>query len=177
MAQKVQFVVTVLHEPRLLIFDEPFSGFDPINANLLKEEMLRLRAEGATIIFSTHNMASVEEICTHITLIDRARNILTGGLDEIRRQHGKGIYSLDYRGDRETLVSALRGKAAVLESGEENSSLHQLKIHIPRTDMVRGAIRVINETVEINSFHEVIPNMNDIFIKAVSQSAEATEVK
>ncbi len=88
MAQKVQFITTVLHEPRLLIFDEPFSGFDPLNAQLLKDEMLRLRDQGATIIFSTHNMASVEEICTHITLINKARNILSGSLDEVRAEFG-----------------------------------------------------------------------------------------
>ena len=88
MAQKVQFITTVLHEPELLIFDEPFSGFDPLNAELLKNEMLRLRDNGATIIFSTHNMASVEEVCTHITLINKARNVLSGTLDEIRAQYG-----------------------------------------------------------------------------------------
>ncbi len=89
MAQKVQFIVTVLHEPELLIFDEPFSGFDPINANLLKEEILGLRDRGATVIFSTHNMSSVEEICDHITLINNSHNILTGRVDEIRRQYGE----------------------------------------------------------------------------------------
>ena len=88
MAQKVQFIVTILHEPELLIFDEPFSGFDPINANLLKDEILALRDKGATIIFSTHNMSSVEEICDHITLINKSRNILSGEVDEIRRRHG-----------------------------------------------------------------------------------------
>jgi ABC-2 type transport system ATP-binding protein len=88
MAQKVQFVTTVLHEPELLIFDEPFSGFDPLNADVLKREMLRLRDAGATIIFSTHNMASVEEVCTHITLINHGRNVLSGTLDEVRARYG-----------------------------------------------------------------------------------------
>ena len=92
MAQKVQFIVTILHEPELLIFDEPFSGFDPINANLLKDEILALRDKGATIIFSTHNMSSVEEICDHITLINKSRNILSGEVDEIRRRHGSNIF-------------------------------------------------------------------------------------
>ena len=102
MAQKVQFIVTVLHEPELLIFDEPFSGFDPINANLLKEEILGLRDKGSTVIFSTHNMSSVEEICDHITLINKSRNILTGRVDEIRRRHGNNIFQVAYRGDAET---------------------------------------------------------------------------
>jgi ABC-2 type transport system ATP-binding protein len=88
MAQKVQFVTTVLHEPELLIFDEPFSGFDPLNAQVLKDEMLGLRDAGATIIFSTHNMSSVEEVCSHITLINKGRNVLTGTLDEVRAQYG-----------------------------------------------------------------------------------------
>ena len=107
MAQKVQFIVTVLHEPELLIFDEPFSGFDPINANLLKEEILALRDKGATIIFSTHNMSSVEEICDHITLINKSRNILSGKVDDIRRRHGSNIFEISYRGDGEALRSAL----------------------------------------------------------------------
>ena len=103
MAQKVQFIVTVLHEPELLIFDEPFSGFDPINANLLKEEILALRDKGSTIIFSTHNMSSVEEICDHITLINKSRNILSGCVDDIRRRHGANIFEVAYRGDEAAL--------------------------------------------------------------------------
>ena len=95
MAQKVQFIVTVLHEPELLIFDEPFSGFDPINANLLKEEILGLRDRGATVIFSTHNMSSVEEVCDHITLIDRSCNILSGAVVEIRRRHGQNLLRVE----------------------------------------------------------------------------------
>lgn len=108
MAQKVQFIVTVLHEPELLIFDEPFSGFDPINANLLKEEILSLRDKGATVIFSTHNMSSVEEVCDHITLIDRSHNILSGRVDDIRHSHGNNIFEIAYRGDE----AALRAAAA-----------------------------------------------------------------
>ena len=117
MAQKVQFIVTVLHEPELLIFDEPFSGFDPINANLLKEEILGLRDRGATVIFSTHNMSSVEEVCDHITLIDRSRNILSGAVDEIRRRHGQNLFRLEYRGDEAALRRALTGRCEVVASG------------------------------------------------------------
>ena len=115
MAQKVQFIVTVLHEPRLLIFDEPFSGFDPINANLLKEEILALRDKGATVIFSTHNMSSVEEICDHITLINKSRNILSGRVDDIRRRHGANIFEVAYRGDEEALRRAVAGRCEILE--------------------------------------------------------------
>ena len=103
MAQKVQFIVTVLHRPPLLIFDEPFSGFDPINAELLKNEILALRDEGATIVFSTHNMSSVEEICDHITLINKSKNILSGSVSEIRRRHGENLFRVDFTGEPSAL--------------------------------------------------------------------------
>ncbi len=172
MAQKVQFVTTVLHEPELLIFDEPFSGFDPLNAQLLKDEMMRLRDKGATIIFSTHNMASVEEVCTHITLINKSHNILTGKLEEIRRQHGAGIYEVLFRGDAEALGKAVKNYGAVLEGEQHSSVMKTLKVHIPDHGKVRPAIAAINDAVEINSFREIIPSMNDIFIKSVSGTTE-----
>ncbi|MBP3355879.1 MAG: ATP-binding cassette domain-containing protein [Rikenellaceae bacterium] len=168
MAQKVQFIVTILHQPELLIFDEPFSGFDPINANLLKEEILRLRDKGATVIFSTHNMASVEEICDHITLINKSRNILSGPLDEIRHKHGNNIFQVDYRGEESALREAVAGLASVMEGAETESVYNSLKIQIPCNDDVKTAIGRINERVEIRSFREIIPSMNDIFIKAVA---------
>ncbi len=169
MAQKVQFIVTVLHEPDLLIFDEPFSGFDPINANLLKEEILRLRDRGATVIFSTHNMSSVEEICDHITLIDKSRNILSGRVDEIRHRHGQNIFQLDFRGDYDKLKSALEGRCTVLEGDERAASIYEtMKIHAPSDNAVRGIISLVNDSVELRSFREIIPSMNDIFIGAVA---------
>ena len=109
MAQKVQFIVTVLHRPKLLIFDEPFSGFDPINANLLRDEIIRLKNEGATVIFSTHNMASVEEICDNITLINQGQNILSGNVDEIRSQFTRGKYRLTFAGDPAVAAAQRRG--------------------------------------------------------------------
>lgn len=168
MAQKLQFIVTVLHEPELLIFDEPFSGFDPINANLLKEEILRLRDKGATVIFSTHNMASVEEICDHITLINQSRNILTGNLDEIRRRHGTNIFEVEFAGDREALKQQLSGRYTVLDAGGEDALGNSLKIHLTQHDQIRALVAEINSAVEIRSFREIIPSMNDIFIKAVA---------
>ena len=168
MAQKVQFIVTVLHEPELLIFDEPFSGFDPINANLLKEEILALRDKGATIIFSTHNMSSVEELCDHITLINKSKNILSGNVEEIRRQHGANIFEVAYRGSSSDLCSRLEGGVELLESVESVSGYHTLKLHVPEHDRVREVIDTINHTVELRSFTEVIPSMNDIFIRAVN---------
>ena len=131
MAQKVQFIVTVLHEPELLIFDEPFSGFDPINANLLKEEILGLRDRGATVIFSTHNMSSVEEVCDHITLIDRSRNILSGAVDEIRRRHGQNLFRLEYRGDEAALrraIAAANETVALRSFAEQIPSMNDIFI-------------------------------------------------
>lgn len=168
MAQKVQFIVTVLHEPRLLIFDEPFSGFDPINANLLKEEILALRDKGSTVIFSTHNMSSVEEICDHITLINKSKNILSGRVDEIRRRHGANIFEVAYRGDETALRRVVEGRCEILEGAAEESVYRTLKLHVERDEEVREVIAAVNEAVELRSFREIIPSMNDIFIRAVN---------
>ena len=168
MAQKVQFIVTVLHRPELLIFDEPFSGFDPINANLLKEEILRLRDDGATVIFSTHNMSSVEEICDHITLINKSRNILSGRVDDIRRSHGGNIFSVQYKGDGKALVERLQGRCEVIENEESTTGYSLLKIHIERDEDVRSVVSLVNDAVEMRQFTETIPSMNDIFIRAVN---------
>ena len=168
MAQKVQFIVTVLHEPELLIFDEPFSGFDPINANLLKEEILALRDKGATVIFSTHNMSSVEEICDHITLINKSKNILSGRVDEIRRRHGANIFEVAYRGEEADLRRAVEGCCEILEGAAEESVYRTLKLHVEHDEEVRQVIDAANRAVELRSFREIIPSMNDIFIRAVN---------
>ena len=168
MAQKIQFVVTVLHRPELLIFDEPFSGFDPINANILKEEILRLRDEGATVIFSTHNMSSVEEICDHITLINASKNILSGKVEDIRRAHGGNIFTVNYLGDGKELVVRVGGICEILEHEESKTGPSSLKIHIERDKNIRSVVSLINDTVELRQFTETIPSMNDIFIRAVN---------
>ena len=170
MAQKVQFIVTVLHEPELLIFDEPFSGFDPINANLLKEEILALRDKGATIIFSTHNMSSVEELCDHITLINKSKNILSGNVEEIRRSYGANIFELSYRGEEQTLRQALGADCTILEGVESVTGYNTLKLCVEEDAAVRQMIATANEAVELRSFRELIPSMNDIFIRAVNGS-------
>ena len=168
MAQKVQFITTILHKPELLIFDEPFSGFDPINANLLKQEILRLRDEGATVIFSTHNMSSVEEICDHITLINKSRNILSGSTDEVRRRFGENVFELIYAPGESALEPALGSLAEVLEQGEvADTPYNSMRIRINDGVSVRECIARANEAVELRSFKEVIPSMNDIFIRAV----------
>ena len=170
MAQKVQFIVTVLHEPKLLIFDEPFSGFDPINANLLKEEILALRDKGATIIFSTHNMSSVEEVCDHITLIDKSRNILSGNVEEIRHSHGRNIFEISYRGNEQQLLDTLAGKCSLMSTQTSPVGINKAKIHIAADSDVRNVIAAVNNSVELRSFSEVIPTMNDIFIRAVEHN-------
>ena len=170
MAQKVQFISTVLHEPKLLIFDEPFSGFDPINANLLKSEILQLRDKGATIIFSTHNMSSVEEVCNHITLINKSRNILSGNVDEIRHMHGANIFEIDYRGVENDILAAIGGCCEVLSSASSPVGFNKIKIHVADDSDLRGVIAKANESVEIRSFREIIPSMNDIFVRAVNDN-------
>ena len=168
MAQKVQFIVTVLHEPELLIFDEPFSGFDPVNANLLKNEILALRDAGATIVFSTHNMSSGEEICDHITLIDRSRNVLSGPVDEVRRRHGGNVFRIDFAGDLSALdLQALERVARVVAEPRPEGRLLTMRLQLPSADSVRSALSLLNERIEICGFEEIIRSMNDILVRAV----------
>ena len=169
MAQKVQFIATVVHEPKLLIFDEPFSGFDPINANMLKEEILGLRDRGATIIFSTHNMASVEEICDHITLINKSQNILSGSVEEIRRRAGGNIFEVVYSADDDKLHTATANIATLLNESEGVvGGYRRVKMHIEDESKLREVITRLNEQCALRSLSEVMPSMNDIFIRAVN---------
>lgn len=172
MAQKIQFIVTVLHRPKLLIFDEPFSGFDPINANLLKDEILKLKNDGATIIFSTHNMGSVEEICSHITLINNGRNILTGEVDTLRRQYSEGRYSILFEGNPESLRQSIAPLAAFgdLKDAPRGRKVQEIILH-PAADVSR-VIEEANKAVRLAGFNESIASMNDIFIKTVRKNEE-----
>ncbi len=167
MAQKIQFIITVLHRPKLLIFDEPFSGFDPINANLLKEEILRLRDEGATIIFSTHNMSSVEELCDHITLINKSQNILSGKTDDIRHQYGKNRYELIFDGDENKLSMLLNQHLTKSVSTLMSNSLHKLLININDNSTLKEIIAIANDNVELKSIVPSMPAMDEIFINTV----------
>lgn len=170
MAQKVQFIVTVLHRPKLLIFDEPFSGFDPINANLLKEEILKLKSEGATVIFSTHNMSSVEEICDNITLINKSRNILSGNVDELRRRFFGNRYDLTFKGDARSLMEKLLPVAGEFTLGEpDGQGRNRISAHLNEGASLRDLITIANESVELAGFNESISSMNDIFIRAVNE--------
>lgn len=170
MAQKVQFIVTVLHNPKLLIFDEPFSGFDPINANLLRDEIIRLRDNGSTIIFSTHNMASVEEICDNITLINQGHNILSGNVEEIRRDFTRGRYSLDFDGSPRTLAAALEPLLQSFTLEEAPKGRNRMNILLKPDASLRQVIDVANPTVEIAAVSEAMASMNDIFINAVNSN-------
>lgn len=173
MAQKVQFIVTVLHRPKLLIFDEPFSGFDPINAELLKKEILQLRDEGATVIFSTHNMSSVEELCDRITLINRSHNILTGDVEELRMRYGHNRFEVAFTGDASALTSNLAGTCSAISTmPDDKFGNRRLEIRLIADDARRKAISVINESVEMISFKPMLMSMSDIFIHAVQESNE-----
>jgi len=167
MQQKVQFVVTVVHEPRLLIFDEPFSGFDPINVNLLRDEILELRKKGATVIFSTHNMASVEELCDEIVLINKSNKILDGKVKEIRRQHFDNTFEVHYRGFDGDLRTLLRPGFEIMSSSTVDGT-SEVHIRLPKDAVSGDLLKDLVSHMQIASFSEVIPSMNDIFISEVN---------
>ena len=169
MQQKIQFIITVLHEPKLLIFDEPFSGFDPLNAELLKQEMLQLRDRGATIIFSTHNMASVEEVCDDIALIHRSQVRLQGNVQDIREQNRTGEFSLTTTSGQ---LTEQPDQFVILEQRQQGAlTTYRLKKqeHLTNSALVQ---RLAYE-VEIRSFSEILPTMNDIFLRTVGDDVEA----
>ena len=151
MAQKLQFITTVVHKPSLMILDEPFSGFDPVNAEIIRQEILRLRDEGATIILSTHNTESVEELCDNIALINKARLVITGGVDDIRRKYGNNNVELVYT---------------------DADGRHE--VVLPRETDGASTLRTYldKEGVQVNSYKELMPRMNDIFIKLVTEGEE-----
>lgn len=168
MQQKVQFIVTVLHEPELLILDEPFSGFDPINANLIKQEILEIKNKGTTIIFSTHNMGSVEELCDHIALIHRSQKILEGSVKDIRKQYRSNVYDMSFTGNLIGFTNALWAGAEILEKKTEND-LHQVRVRLLGNNTPNDLLRAVLSDVQMLSFNERIPSMNDIFIQTVSK--------
>jgi ABC-2 type transport system ATP-binding protein len=170
MQQKVQFICTVLHKPKLMIFDEPFTGFDPINVELMKKEILRMKKEGATIIFSTHNMESVEELCDHIALIDKSKKILDGPTYNIREQYKSNIFDVAYKGDFVKIEQALNQKYSIL-AHDETGRTNSLKIQFLNGSSSGSLIKDLVDHVEIVSFNELIPSMNEVFIKVVKQNA------
>lgn len=169
MAQKVQFITTVVHKPSLMILDEPFSGFDPVNAELIRKEILRLKDEGATIILSTHNMESVEELCDNIALINKSHLVITGGVNEIRHKYGNNNIELVYTG--EDKVKDAEGIFKVL-SDEDNAGRHTAVLTLGENVSSNDALSaLLAQDIVVNSFKELIPRMNDIFIKLVTEEA------
>ena len=165
MAQKVQFIGTVIHRPQLLIFDEPFSGFDPVNAEILKDEILRLRNEGATILFSTHNMGSVEAICREISLINHAEVVLQGNVDQIRQQYKKHIYAVSVA---EGVVAPNAQLYTIEQIKSERVKGNEVLIRLRPGVNIREVIASLNTNYELRGFQEVLPTMNEIFIETVT---------
>ncbi len=175
MAQKVQFIVTVLHNPRLLIFDEPFSGFDPINAGVLKREILKLRDQGATVIFSTHNMESVEELCDNISLINKSHNILTGNVAELKKRFSDNRYEILFTGDVTDFTGAVQPIVNTLITTEPDSEgCRRASFALKSADDLRSVIAAANGAVDIQGFNRLLPSMNDIFIRTVEASNQTS---
>jgi ABC-2 type transport system ATP-binding protein len=172
MQQKVQFIVTIIHEPKLLIFDEPFSGFDPINATMLRDEILELRKNGATIIFSTHNMASVEELCDDIALINKAKKILEGKVTDIKQTYRSNSYALSYNGFSGDLVSLLPDSFTILEQTSVDH-IQTAKIKLPAGEKANALLQFVLPHVDVHAFNELLPSMNDIFIEKVNENRDA----
>lgn len=171
MQQKIQFIVTILHEPELLIFDEPFSGFDPINVNLLKEEILKLRDKGATIIFSTHNMASVEEVCDHIALINDSEKILEGKVKEVKSRFKTNTFELNFSDIKIDSKELFNGNFELLDvTQSEDISTARIKIN---QGTQNDLLKHILPHLQIHSFNEIIPSMNDIFIQRIAESNQS----
>jgi ABC-2 type transport system ATP-binding protein len=161
MAQKVQFITTILHNPKLLIFDEPFSGFDPVNADLLKREILELRDKGATIIFSTHNMSTVEDLCENISLVDKSKIVLQGNVAQIRASHATNTYMLQSTKNIDPLGFEL------VETVQKNG-IFESRIKKNASDSNNALLEKLMSQTDILSFQEILPSMNDIFIQTVS---------
>lgn len=169
MAQKVQFITTVVHKPSLMILDEPFSGFDPVNAELIRKEILELKEQGATIILSTHNMESVEELCDNIALINKSHLVITGGVEDIRRRYGNNNVELVYTG--ETPLEAVSGLFSII-SDTNDSGRHTAVLSLAGQGLGNNVLaEVLKQNVVVNSFKELLPRMNDIFIKLVTETA------
>jgi len=172
MQQKVQFIVTVLHEPELLILDEPFSGFDPLNAQLIRNEILALSKAGSTIILSTHNMGSVEELCDHIALLNKSEKILDGSVKDIRKAHRSNRYSISFSGQVLGFTNALWTAGEIVERKQEDDVFH---FEIKAAPGVTGSqiLKLVLPVCDIHAFNEIVPSMNEIFISNVSLQPDA----
>jgi ABC-2 type transport system ATP-binding protein len=167
MAQKIQFITTVLHEPKLLILDEPFSGFDPINTELIKSEILRLKENGTSIMLSTHNMNSVEEICDSIALINKSKLVVSGTLEAVKKQYDSDIYAVQFKGMMMAFANALWTGFDLIDQKQLDDNTAIAYIKMKNGNKVNDLLKAILPSVEVEEIHKVIPSMNDIFIKAV----------
>jgi len=167
MQQKVQFITTIVHEPKLLIFDEPFSGFDPINAEILKNEMIALKNSGASVIFSTHNMASVEEVCDHIALINKSEKILDGKVSDIKNKFKSNVFNIVFEGDFNKFSASLTADYQILENKREENRDY-VKVQILNKMSPNDLLSKMISFGTIISFNEVIPSMQSIFIQSVN---------
>jgi ABC-2 type transport system ATP-binding protein len=165
MQQKIQFVATVLHEPELIILDEPFTGFDPVNANLIKQEILELKEKGTTIIFSTHRMESVEELCDHVALINKSQKILDGSKREIKTKYKSNIFQVEYNGKD---LQEVNGIFKIIESREIEPNHYNALLNLEAGVSPNALLKELIEQAEIHTFQEKIPSMNDIFISLVT---------
>ena len=170
MQQKLQFITTILHKPSFLILDEPFSGFDPINANLLKDEIAQLKEEGTTIVLSTHNMASVEEICDHIALINRSRKILEGDIFEVKNRFKKNIMAVEVSRFAEELTAQLQDQQFEICAQQTNDYYTRFEIKIPESRTTNDMLQLFMQHSDIHSFNEIMPTMNEIFIEQVEKA-------
>ncbi len=171
MAQKVQFIITVLHEPELLIFDEPFSGFDPVNAELLKQEILKLRDQGHTIIFSTHNMSSVEEICDDIALINHSEVVMQGGMRNIKDSFRTGLYELRTT----TPLPHSDNQPYKITEHDNNHGIERYLLQANEGVSGNALVRTLSETADVRYFAEHVPSMNDIFLKVIGKENKTNE--
>lgn len=175
MAQKVQFITTVMHNPEFIILDEPFSGFDPINTNLVKGEILRLAENGTTIMLSTHNMGSVEEICTHIALINNSVKVLEGPVHEVKERFKEGVYDVEFQGEMLAFTNALWVNFELINHREIAEKTVIARIRLLNNASVNDLLKVLIPVVEVKAVNEVIPIMNDIFIKVVENKTDNDE--
>ena len=177
MAQKVQFICTVLHEPKLLILDEPFSGFDPVNVELIKQELIEMKAAGKTIILSSHNMKSVEEICDRVVLIDKAKKVAEGSIADLQEERKAGLYAVKFRGSMIAFVNALWTGFEVIDKDIHGGDKFTVRLKMRNESSFDDLLKVLIGQVKIEAAWEVLPSMQDVFIDIVQPRKENEDEK
>ena len=177
MAQKVQFICTILHEPKLLILDEPFSGFDPVNVELIKQELIEMKAAGKTIILSSHNMKSVEEICDRVVLIDKAKKVAEGSIADLQEERKAGLYAVKFRGSMIAFVNALWTGFEVVDKDIHGGDKFTVRLKMRNESSFDDLLKVLIGQVKIEAAWEVLPSMQDVFIDIVQPRKENEDEK